>query len=205
MDFIFKPEKLTSELTSQAAEAIDKRAELASRKKYPGLWEKTDALNKNSAPEEVLRRRKTRHVIYGVFLIAIGIFLFVPGIMKPKELFVPLIVGAFSFINGIFAVLPRKTPAERYERKAGKIMENINFSLNPEDTVVFGEEAIFENGALLMEYDDLEEVIETRSLFLVCDGTKIMLLRKLDLVSGDVSEFGAHILEKTGKSIIKCS
>lgn len=181
-----------------------KTAELASRKKYPGLWKKNDALNKNSAPEEVLRRRKNRHVIYGVFLIAIGIFLFVPGIMKPKELFVPLIVGAFSFINGIFAVLPRKTPAERYERKARKIMENINFSLSPEDTVVFGEEAVFENGALLMEYKDLEEVIETRSLLLVCDGTKIMLLRKLDLVGGDVSEFGAHILEKTGKSIIKC-
>ena len=33
--------------------------------------------------EEVLRRRKIRYVIYGIILIAVGFFLFIPGIMKP--------------------------------------------------------------------------------------------------------------------------
>lgn len=201
MEFIFKPEKLTPELTEQVAYAIGKRAELQSRKKYPGMWNKIDSLNERKMPEDVLRRRKTRHVIYGIILIAVGFFLFIPGLMKPKELFVPLAVGAFAIINGIFAVLPKRTTAEKYEKTAKKLIENINSSLQSGDTVVFGEDGIFENGAVLMEYESLEEVIETRSAVLVCDGNKIMLLRKFDLINGNFESFCNFLNDKNIKII----
>ena len=129
MEFVFKPEKLTPELLEQISSALAKRAELASRKRFPNLWKKTDALGEKKMPEDVLHRRKIRRVIYGVFLIAAGIFLFIPGLMKPKELTVPLIVGAFSLINGIFAVLPRKNAAEKYEKTAKRLVSAINSSL----------------------------------------------------------------------------
>ena len=203
MEFIFKPEKCGPELVEQTAEVIGKRAELASRKKYPSLWGKVDSLNERKMPDDVLRRRKIRRVIYGVFLIAVGIFLFVPGMMKPKELFVPLVVGAFSFINGIFAVLPRRSTAEKFEKKAKKLLEAINSSLAPGDTVVFNEEAVFENGALLMEYEDLEPVLENRSIWFFCDGVKVMVLRKTDLVSASSEEFLEFIKEKTSGNTIK--
>ncbi len=204
MEFIFKPEKLTPELTEQVAFAIGKRAELQSRKKHPGMWNKIDSLNRRKAPEEVLRRRKTRHVIYGIILIAVGFFLFVPGLMKPKELFVPLIVGAFAMINGIFAILPRRNDAEKFEKNAKKLMKSINSSLDPGDTVVFTGEVIYENGVMLMEYESLEEIIETRSVILVCDGIKIMILRKFDLVNADFDDFASFVQTKTGMEIIKC-
>lgn len=196
MEFVFKPEKLSDDLIYQISECIAKRAENFSRTKYPGMWKKVDSLSEHKMPEDVLRRRKIRHTIYGVFLIAVGIFLFIPGLMKPKELTVPLIVGAFSIINGIFAVLPRRKPEERYKRKAKKLADAINSSIKPGDMVVFGDEAIFENGALLMEYQNLEPLIESRSLWLVCDGAKVMVLRKTDLVSGSPEEFFGFINKK---------
>ena len=204
MEFVFKPEECTPELVEQTASAIAKRAEIASREKFPSLWGKVDSLNEKKMPEEVLRRRKFRRVLYGILLLAMGIFLFIPGIMKPAELTVPLIVGAFSIINGIFAVLPRKTPAEKYEKKAKKLLFSINSNLAPGDTVIFNDEAIFENGALLMEYQDLETVIECRSIWFVCDGIKVMVLKKNDLVSGTKEDFSAFISEKTSGKIVAC-
>jgi hypothetical protein len=137
MEFVFKPEKLTEDLNYQISEAIAKRTEIYSRNKLPGLWKKTDELNRKNLYEACFKRRIRLRRFYGIVLIALGIFLFVPGIVKPKELFVPLIVGAFSIINGIFAVIPRKTDAERFLKKAKKLAKAINSSVKPENTLVF--------------------------------------------------------------------
>ena len=193
MEFLFKPEKLTEDLVYQVSEMIAKRAEIFSRKKFPGLWEKTDRLNEKKLPEEALLRRRRFRRFYGIICIALGFFLFVP-----------LVVGALAIATGITAVLPRKTAAEKFEKKAKKLISAINSSVKPEDKVLFNEEGIFENGALLMEYDDLENVIENRSVFLICDGIKIMVLRKADAVIGKPEEFGIFVESKTGKKTEKC-
>ncbi|MBQ5357393.1 MAG: hypothetical protein IIU57_04105, partial [Oscillospiraceae bacterium] len=142
--------------------------------------------------------------INGIICIALGIFLFVPGLMKPSELAVPLFVGAAATIFGISAVIPRKTNEEKFYKKAKKLAKAINSSLEKEDTVVFGEDGIFEKGAALMKYEELENVIEDRSIFLVCDGEKIMVLRKADMVIGNPEDFRIFIEEKTGKEIYNC-
>lgn len=205
MEFIFKPEKLSENLFYEISEVIAKRAEIFSRRKLPGLWEKTDRLNEKRLPEKALIRRRKFRRFYGIICIALGFFLFVPGLVKPDELFVPLVVGAVAMITGISAVIPRKTNAERYLKKAKKLAKAINSSLEKDDTVVFGDNGIFENGALLMKYEELENLIENRSIFLVCDGKKIMVLRKNDMVSGNPEEFGIFIESKTGRKIENCN
>lgn len=204
MEFIFRPEKLSDDLRYQVSEAIAKRTELFSRKKFPGLWEKTDELNKKRLPEEALIKRRRFRRFYGIICIALGIFLFVPGLMKPSELTVPLIVGALAVITGITAVIPRKTAGEKFEKKAEKLILAINSSVKPEDTVVFNDEGVFENGNPLMEYENLENIIENRSILLVCDGKKIMLLRKADMVIGNPDEFTVFVETKTGKKTEYC-
>ncbi len=205
MEFIFKPEKLSDDLLYQVSEVIAKRTEIFSRRKYPGLWEKTDRLNEKNLSEPALKRRKIFRKIYGIICIALGIFLFVPGVMKPEELFVPLIVGACAVIIGISAVIPRKTNAEKFRKRAKKLVSAINSSVKPEDTVVFNDEAVFENGVLLMEYENLEPIIENQSIFLICDGIKVMVLRKVDMVSGAPEEFRIFAEEKTGQKTENCS
>ena len=197
MEFVFKPEKLGENLSYEISETIANRSEIFSRKKLPGLWEKTDALNAKNLSEAALKRRKIFRNINGIICIALGIFLFVPGLVNPRELFVPLIVGAVAIIFGISAVIPRKTNAEKFLKRAKKLSKTINSSLNPEDTVVFGEDGIFENDTELMEYENLENVIENRSIFLVCDGKKVLILRKTDMVIGNTDGFKVFIEEKT--------
>ena len=205
MEFVFKPEKLTEDLSYQISEAIAKRTEIFSRKRFPGLWEKTDELNAKKLSEPALKRRKIFRKINGIICIALGIFLFVPEIVKPEELFVPLVVGAFAIVFGISAVIPRKTNAEKFLKKAKKLISRINSSLKPEDTVAVKEEGIFENGKLLMNYENLENAIENRSIFFICDGEKIMILRKTDMFVGNPEEFLFFIEEKTGKKIYSCN
>ena len=205
MEFVFKPEKLTENLFYEISEAIAKRTEIFSRKKLPGLWEKTDELNAKNLSEPALKRRKKFRKINGIICIALGNFLFVPGIVAPKELFVPLIVGAFATVFGISAVIPRKTDAEKFLKKAKNLAKAINSSLKPEDTVVFGEDGIFENGGLLMKYEELENVIENKNIFLVCDGKKIMILRKNDMILGNKEEFLNFIEIKTCKKTYSCN
>ena len=196
MDFIFKPEKLGENLSYEISEAIAKWTETFSRKKFPGLWEKTDRLNARNLSEDALRRRVKFRRLNGIICIALGIFLFVPGLLKPDELFVPLVVGAAATIFGISAVIPRKTDAEKFEKKAKKLIKAINSSVKPEDTVVFNNDGVFENGVLLMEYENLEPIIETRNIFFICDGIKILLFRKCDLVSGKAEDFAEFIKNK---------
>lgn len=200
MEFIFKPEKLSDDLVYQISECIAKRSENLSREKYPGIWKKVDSINGNKMPEDVLKRRKKRRRIYGIILLALGFFLFIPGIIEPKELFVPLIVGAFAIINGIFAVLPSHSPEEKFKKNAKNLMNAINSSLEKDDTVTFNDEAIYENGTVLMEYKNLEPLIESRSIWLVCDGKKVMALRKVDLVSGSKEDFSEFIRKKQNKT-----
>ena len=204
MEFVFKPEKLGENLSYEISETVAKRTEIFSRKKFPGLWEKTDELNRKNLSEAGFKRRIRLRRFYGIILIALGIFLFVPGLMKPSELAVPLFVGAAATIFGISAVIPRKTNEEKFYKKAKKLAKAINSSLKPGDTVVFGENGIFENGGALMKYEELEDVIENRSVFLVCDGKKIMVLRKTDMVAGNPEDFRIFIEEKTGKEICNC-
>ena len=205
MEFVFKPEKLTEDLFYQISEAVAKRTEIISRKKFPGLWEKTDTLNAKNLSAPALKRRIRLRRFYGIICIALGIFLFVPGLMKPSELAVPLFVGAAATIFGISAVIPRKTNEEKFYKKAKKLAKAINSSLKPGDTVVFNEEGIFENGGALMKYEELENIIENRSIFLVCDGKLIMVLRKTDMVIGTPEEFRNFAEEKTGKNFYICN
>lgn len=172
-------------------------------KNFRDFGKKTDELNEKNLSAEALKRRRKFRRFYGIICIALGIFLFVPGLVKPSELFVPLVVGALAILTGITAVVPRKTNSEKFEKKAKKLISAINSSLKPEDKVLFNEEGIFENGALLMEYENLESIIENRSVFLVCDGIKIIVLRKADLVIGNPEEFKIFVESKTGSKTEK--
>ena len=83
----------TESLLRQVSTALEKRTELISRQRYPGLWENIDRLNTMAKGRQ---RSSLRTRIMGIVCLVLGIFLFVPGLLKPQELLVPLLAGAFE-------------------------------------------------------------------------------------------------------------
>lgn len=95
--FTFQISPLPEAYIPQLVYALEMRTELLSRVKFPGMWKHTDRLKQ--IPK--VKKSPLRTKLLGIFNLALGIFLFVPGVMKPKELFVPLIVGAIGIGAGI--------------------------------------------------------------------------------------------------------
>ena len=106
--YIFAPTVCGAELEEELAAAIEKRMEIFSRASLPGMWKKTDAMNRYAARGSG-RKGVLRKILPWVLILA-GLFLLIPGLMEPKELRMPLIAGAFFVLLGVSSLL-RQRPA----------------------------------------------------------------------------------------------
>lgn len=75
----------TGALLPQVSRALERRTELVSRERCPGLWRFTDRLNARS-PEDAAKApvRRIYRTIMGLALWLLGLFALVPGAMTPK-------------------------------------------------------------------------------------------------------------------------
>ena len=202
-NFIFSMKPYDTEtLSAQVAWMLERRVELASRKKLPGLWKVTDKLNAAPrAPEaELKRRRESRRRFGGLFLV-MGIFLFVPGIMKPQELPVPLVVGFLAIVLGVFYLRKEDRKKNSYEKKAKKLLASMNASMeNQKLRLIFGETELTMSGAgedKKISYGAMECTLETADLFGLIYENQLVLLQKKELLLGKAEEVAKQLEEKT--------
>ena len=75
----------TEALLPQVSRALERRTELVSRERCPGLWRFTDRLNERS-PEDAAKApmRRIYRTVMGLALWLLGLFALVPGAMAPK-------------------------------------------------------------------------------------------------------------------------
>lgn len=104
--YIFAPTACEAGLEEELAAALEKRMEIFSRASLPGMWKKTDALNRYAARGSG-RKGVLRKILPWVLILA-GLFLTIPGLMEPKELRTPLIAGAFFMLLGISSLLRQR-------------------------------------------------------------------------------------------------
>ncbi len=91
----------TEALLPQLAAALEKRVELHSRQRLPGLWQVTDKLsNAKRGSQPVANHRKRLRQFLGLILWVLGLLMLAPGLIDPQELFIPLIAGACAFFLG---------------------------------------------------------------------------------------------------------
>ena len=91
----------TETLLPQLAAALEKRVELHSRQRLPGLWQVTHKLsNAERGSQPVATHRKRLRHFLGLLLWVLGLLMLAPGLIDPQELFVPLIAGACAFFLG---------------------------------------------------------------------------------------------------------
>ncbi|MBQ8633530.1 MAG: hypothetical protein IJ420_07985 [Lachnospiraceae bacterium] len=202
-NFIFSVKPYDADaLLSQVAWMLQKRVELASRKKLPGLWKLTDKLNAvPRAPEAELKRRRESRRRWGGLLLVMGIFLFVPGIMKPQELPVPLVAGFFAIVMGVLYLRKDDRKKKSYEKKAKKLLENMNASMeNQKLRLVFDDTELAISGVgedKKVSYADMECALETKDLFGLIYDNQIIIVQKQELLLGNAEDLIKALKEKT--------
>lgn len=186
-------------LLPQVSRALEKRTELLSRERYPELCKQTDKLNSQGSKH---RRNPTRTKVTGILCLLLGLFLFIPGMMKPQELLVPLIAGAFGVVVGLASLWrSRKRKKNPFDEPARKLLAG-KASVEPgRYRVCFSQQEmtlknIADHRGESVPYSTFEYVIETEDTFLITFGTRVSILQKKDLSEGGISNFRSHISSK---------
>ena len=184
-------------LLPQVSKALEKRTELVSRECYPGLWKQTDKLRASSGQGQNRLRTK----VLSILCILLGIFLFVPGLVKPQELLVPLLAGAVAIGAGIGGLWrSRKHKKNPFDKSARLLLAGKDEAPAEPVEVEFSESGMTipaENGETeTVSYDKFECVIETEDCILFVFEERVTLLQKRDLVGGTPEEFCAFCAEK---------
>lgn len=195
MDFVFQISPYSDpSLPQQVSHALEKRTELRAREQFPKLWHVTDDLNRKHKEKTVSNGRRIRYRIYGILLIVMGVVLFVPGIMDPKQLLVPLVAGAIGILAGIFTlwtVSGSQVQSKRFDQAAEKLLKG--FEVPPAAQVRFTPEGMEIAGKPAAAYPDVDFAAETEDLFLLTWNEKVTILQKKDLIGGDCPQFSAFL------------
>jgi len=209
MEYIFNIANVDDlALIPQISKAFEKRTEFLSRKKYPKLWQYADShKSKKALTEKELKGQRIRTRLLGTVNLALGIFLFIPGLMKPDELFIPLVVGAVAIGAGIGAFWrSRKNKRNPFDKSAKILFEQRNsIPAEQNSKVIFAEDGMkivaeteSEVNNEFVEYSDFENIISTKDIILLIYKEKCVLLQKKELVSENISAFCEFISIKTG-------
>lgn len=195
----------TESLLQQVSKALEKRTEFVSRERYPSLWENIDKLNVVSKGK---RRSSLRSKIMSIICLVLGVFLFIPGLMKPQELLVPLLVGAFAIVIGlVYLYIGRKDKKNPFDKSARLLLMGKDTISAKQSIMVSFSESGMEIRADDKEpqhipYSDFESMIETEDLFLFVHDTRITVLQKKDLTSNDITDFRNFISRNVPQTIV---
>ena len=205
-------------LAPELSRALEKRTELASRKKYPGLWRQNDRLrayDERTGSAGTGKGRKIFRTVMTVVLLLLGLFLLIPGLMDPKNLKEPLIVGILAVSCALFriviSILHRRGPKRdpRYDAAAEKVLAKLRqFDTANHPRVVFSEDGVRvedDGSSSRFRLDTFDTMIETPSLFVMTyDGT-VTALKKSDLIDADPADFRAWLREAPPCPVTKIS
>jgi len=195
--YVFRITAMGNEYLPQISYALEKRTELLSRQQYPGMWKATDQLR--SSVREPSKGRRIFRKLLSVFCLICGIILFVPGLMKPQELLVPLIAGTIGIGTGIGGLLrgriKRKNPFDKSARlllEQRKTMDDAKVIFDESGmTIAAG------GGEELFPYDKVEYIVEAEGMLLLTFDEKVIAVKIDDMVSGEMEDFRSFIAEQT--------
>ena len=189
----------TEKLLPQVSRALEKRTEMVSRERFPGLWKHTDRF-RSMARGRKRSRLRTRGM--SALCLAAGIFLAGPGLMEPRELFVPLLVGAAAMGAGIIGLWQSRARKKNPFDRAAKILLEGKDKSSAEQaaSVSFSEEGMTVPAgggkAEFVPYREFECAVETADSFLFVFGGRVLLLQKMDLTAECTGDFCSLISEK---------
>ena len=196
-NYVFRITAMGEEYLPQISYALEKRTELLSRNQYPGMWKTTDKLR--ASVREPSKGRRIFRKILSIICLCCGIFLFVPVLMEPEELRVPLYAGAIGIGTGVGGLLggkiKRKNP---FDKSARLLLEQRKTT--DDAKVIFNENGMTiaaGGGEELVPYDKMEYIVEAEGMLLLTFDEKVIAVKKADMICGDMEGFYTFITEQT--------
>ena len=181
-------------LLPQLSRAMETRTEMRGREMYPVLWNYIDRIRAFGGGTE--RGRGVRSV-----LLLAGIFLFVPGLMSPQTMRLPLVAGAVAIFVGLRGLLSsgEKTGNSRRFERAARTLLNGKDQISEEqdlrvsfDAVGMRISAAGKEGQFI-PYDDVESVVEAENLYFVVFNQKAVVLPKCNLSDAEPEDFSEFL------------
>lgn len=187
------------QLLSQVSRAIEKRTEIEARKKCPHLWKVTDKIRgrekaPKKAPKAVRNKRRRFRKVCSIFNLLMGFVLFIPGLMQPKELSLPLIAGGFAIGAGIVGlILSKETRGNGFETSAKRLLEQQRDIPLGQVQILFSQQGMTlqskEDIPITVPYSDFDLMLETEDIFLLVYNNKGTILQKKDFVGENLVGF----------------
>ena len=185
----------------QVSSALEKRTELASREKLPGMWKMTDRLSDGSG-KTVPGQGRGR----GIVFLVLGALLFVTGLMQSGRLTLVAVAGAVAMLWGALRVLgslPRRE--SRFDRAARELLADKSSLPAGQLRVVFSDEGMVlsspDGGNETVPYSALDCAIETPDLYFLEHDSRGTLLQKRDLSGGNNEGFRAFLKQKVNRYV----
>lgn len=198
MNFTFETIEIDpAALKNEAAAILEKHTELVSRQKYPELWQVTDKVNEKTggkkAVQKVSKGRLVRYRVFGIILLFLGLFLFIPGLTDPKELMIPLVTGSLAAVlGGFYIFLGFFGKPSSFDKSA-----DILISMHKKGyTAVFDDSGMSLAESNPVSYSDIERMIESENLFAFIWQGQIVLLQKSELKEQSPEDFSSFMREK---------
>ncbi len=200
-DYVFKLSGYGDLKREQVAGALNKKAELLSRKRLPGLWSVVDMLNRHRADENTLKSRRIRYKIYGIILLLLGIFMLISGLMRPQEMMAVLLAGMCGIIVGIAYIKPRRTqPSPKMYRAADELMSKLTSIDTTEITFSKAGMTLGKEGTI--EYKCIDTLLDAGDIYFITWNDKVTILKKADLTVGNEKRFAEYLESKTKLEMI---
>lgn len=199
------------EIFPQISAALEKRLEVRQRQMRPNRGPDLSALTEEQR-KAFEKQQRIKSIIWGVILVAIGLYLLIPNLSQPKDAVLQIVVGAFAAIMGISNVLkairkPNQAPKDRtkFDNAAREFLDgqaentkdkNLQIAFFEEElAIITGELEDLEQEAV--SYADVEVTVETKDAFLMTHNGRGILLQKKDITVGDVDDFRDFIKSHT--------
>lgn len=186
MSYLFETQALDPKLVPQISKTLEKRTELLSRKQHPKLWTLTDKHSNNTTSPGKHSK------LLSILCLLLGLFLFIPGLMKPQELLIPLIAGAVGIGTAIGSLIRSGRKSSPFARSAQKLLQQ-------ERSI--GAIILFSDSGISLKdkeisYDSIESVIESKDFYQIVFGEQILILQKKELTDCEAADFHQFLSQK---------